>query len=111
MWAIESRDNIPVSTKDMRPRDVEAFAVDGTYFEIKNMEVASGRLIAPHEFAGGAKVVVIGQDVAKHFFPTTRPARAASSGSEACPIAVIGDHGEAGVGLRVLGGQVRRRAR
>jgi putative ABC transport system permease protein len=71
MWAIESRDNIPVSTKDMRPRDVEAFAVDGSYFEIKSMEVASGRLIAPHEFAGGAKVVVIGQDVKNRFFPTT----------------------------------------
>jgi putative ABC transport system permease protein len=71
MWAIESRDQIPVSTKDMRPRDVEAFAVDGSYFEIKSMEVARGRLIAPHEFAGGAKVVVIGEDVKKRFFPTT----------------------------------------
>jgi putative ABC transport system permease protein len=71
MWAVESRDNIPVSTKDMRPRDVEAFAVDGAFFEIRNLDVASGRLIAPHEFESGAKVVVIGQDVKKRFFPTT----------------------------------------
>jgi putative ABC transport system permease protein len=71
LWAIESRDNIPVSTKDMRPRDVEAFAVDGQFFEIRSLNAATGRLIAPHEFAMGAKVVVIGQDVKKRFFPTT----------------------------------------
>ncbi len=71
MWAIESRDNIPVSTKEMRPRDVDAFAVDGQFFEIRSLNVASGRLIAPHEFATGAPVVVIGQDVKKRFFPTT----------------------------------------
>ena len=71
MWAIESRDNIPVSTKDMRPRDVEAFAVDGQFFEIRSLNAAAGRLIAPHEFATGAPVVVIGQDVKKRFFPTT----------------------------------------
>ena len=70
-WAIESRDNIPVSTKDMRPRDVEAFAVDGQFFEIRSLNAAAGRLIAPHEFATGAPVVVIGQDVKKRFFPTT----------------------------------------
>jgi putative ABC transport system permease protein len=71
MWAIESRDNIPVSTKEMRPRDVEAFAVDGQFFEIRSLNAAAGRLIAPHEFATGAPVVVIGQDVKKRFFPTT----------------------------------------
>ena len=71
MWAIESRDGIDVSTKDMRPRNVDVFAVDGAFFEIRNLEVATGRLIAPHEFASGAKVVVIGQDVKKRFFPTT----------------------------------------
>jgi putative ABC transport system permease protein len=72
-WSIESRDNIPVATRDMRPRSVEAFAVDGDYFEIKKLDVASGRLIAPQEMAVGSNVVVIGQDVKERFFPSIDP--------------------------------------
>ncbi|HJU89511.1 MAG TPA: ABC transporter permease [Gemmatimonadaceae bacterium] len=72
-WSIESRDNIPVATRDQRPRTVEAFAVDGDYFEIKKLNVAAGRLIAPQEFLVGTNVVVIGQDVKERFFANVDP--------------------------------------
>jgi putative ABC transport system permease protein len=72
-WSIESRDNIAVSTRDSRPRSVEAFAVDGAYFEIKNLTVETGRLFAPHEYEQGSTVLVIGQDVKKRFFPDVDP--------------------------------------
>jgi putative ABC transport system permease protein len=72
-WSIESRDNIPVATRDRRARVVEAFAVDGDYFEIKKLNVESGRLIAPQEFLVGTNVLVIGQDVKERFFPNVDP--------------------------------------
>jgi putative ABC transport system permease protein len=37
------------------------------------MGVSQGRLISPQEYAAGAPVVVIGQDVADHFFPNLNP--------------------------------------
>jgi putative ABC transport system permease protein len=52
-----------------RPRAVEAHAVDGDYFYIKKYNLASGRAIAPQEFEQGLPVVVIGEEVAKFFFP------------------------------------------
>ncbi|MGH7717529.1 MAG: ABC transporter permease, partial [Gemmatimonadaceae bacterium] len=72
-WAVESRDNVDVSTRDMRPREVEGIAVDGDYFGIRRLEVESGRLIAQREFEMGSPVVVIGQDVRKRFFPNVDP--------------------------------------
>ena len=50
-----------------------AFGVTEDYFNVKQMDVALGRLIAPQEYAVGARVVVIGADVARHFFPGLDP--------------------------------------
>ncbi|HJU66328.1 MAG TPA: ABC transporter permease [Gemmatimonadaceae bacterium] len=72
-WSIESRDVIEVSTRDTRPREIEAFAVDGDYFGIRQLGVESGRLISPHEFEYGSAVVVIGQDVKNRFFANVDP--------------------------------------
>jgi putative ABC transport system permease protein len=72
-WSVESRNTVEVSTRDKRPREVEAFAVDGEYFEIKQLGVEAGRLISPHEFGYGSNVVVIGQDVKSRFFPDVDP--------------------------------------
>lgn len=52
-----------------RPRNVEAHAVDGDYFTIKKYNLTSGRTIAPQEYQLGTPVVVIGDEVAKFFFP------------------------------------------
>src|SRR6476661_8645666 len=68
-WAIESQDNPVAASPFARSRGVEAHAVDGDYFTIKKYNLTSGRTIAPQEYEMGAPVVVIGDEVAKWFFP------------------------------------------
>jgi putative ABC transport system permease protein len=52
---------------------VEAHAVDGDYFTIKKYDLASGRTIAPQEYELGTPVLVVGDEVAKYFFPNLNP--------------------------------------
>jgi putative ABC transport system permease protein len=73
-WAIESQNNnVNASTPYARAKPVEAHAVDGEYFLIKKYNLSSGRAIAPQEFELGSPVVVIGDEVAKFFFPNLNP--------------------------------------
>src|SRR5678815_5290011 len=72
-WAIESQGRPMASSAYARPRNVEAHAVDGDYFTIKKYDLASGRTIAPQEYELGTPVVVIGDEVAKFFFPNLNP--------------------------------------
>ncbi|HTI62005.1 MAG TPA: ABC transporter permease [Gemmatimonadaceae bacterium] len=72
-WAIESQGGPMASSPYARPRTVEAHAVDGEYFTIKKYDLASGRTIAPQEYELGAPVLVIGDEVAKYFFPNLNP--------------------------------------
>jgi putative ABC transport system permease protein len=72
-WAIESQDNAVASSAYTRPRTVEAHAVDGDYFTIKKYDLSSGRAIAPQEYELGTPVLVIGDEVAKYFFPNLSP--------------------------------------
>jgi putative ABC transport system permease protein len=73
-WAIESQGNVAASSAYVaRPRQVDAHAVEGEYFSIKNYNLASGRMIAPQEYDIGAPVVVIGDEVASYFFPNLAP--------------------------------------
>ncbi|MDB4877689.1 MAG: putative rane protein [Gemmatimonadetes bacterium] len=73
-WAVESQRNDILATSPFaRPRAVEAHAVDGDYFIIKKYDLASGRTIAPQEYERGSPVVVIGDEVAKFFFPNLNP--------------------------------------
>src|SRR3954462_11539301 len=72
-WAIESQGGPMATTSYARPRSVEAHAVDGDYFIIKKYDLASGRTIAPQEYELGTPVVVIGDEVAKYFFPNLNP--------------------------------------
>ncbi len=71
--AIESQENVYASTPYARPRQVEAHAADGDYFGIKNYEITSGRTFTTQEAQAGATVVVIGDEVAKYFFPRLDP--------------------------------------
>jgi len=57
------------STAFARPRRVEIHAVDGDYFTIKKYDLSAGRMIAPQEYELGSPVLVIGDEVAKFFFP------------------------------------------
>ena len=73
LWAVVGQDNLKVESRFGRQRPVLCFAVTDDYFTIKRMNVTKGRLISPPEYATGAPVVVIGQDVAEHFFPSLDP--------------------------------------
>src|SRR3954471_14388584 len=72
-WATESSDNVQAESPFARPRRIVAETVGGDYFEIKKMRPALGRLFSGPEIASGAPVVVIGSEVASHFFPNVNP--------------------------------------
>ena len=44
-WYVEAQDQVTIESKYSRPRSVQAFAVTGHYFAVKNMAVTSGRLL------------------------------------------------------------------
>jgi putative ABC transport system permease protein len=72
-WAVESEELLWASTPYARPRQVRAHAVDGEYFTIKKYDLSSGRVFSANEMELGTTVIVIGDEVAKYFFPTVDP--------------------------------------
>jgi putative ABC transport system permease protein len=72
-WAVESTENVWATTPYARPRQVEGHAVEGDYFTIKKYDLSSGRIFTQQEIEIGAPVVVIGDEVAKFFFPGLNP--------------------------------------
>ena len=72
-----------------RPRQVQVIATESDYFRIKSYNLTSGRLFSPQEAQLGTPVVVIGTEVASHFFrgldPIGRELRIGGT-----PYAVIG---------------------
>lgn len=73
LWAVESGDNLNVESAYAKPKRMSCSTVSGDWFTIKKMGVTKGRLISGQEYSLGAPVVVIGQDVADHFFPSLDP--------------------------------------
>ena len=73
IWAVQSNNDVRVESRYGRPRTVYAMGVTEDWLTTKRWGVTSGRLIAPQEYHLGAPVLVIGQDVAKHFFPGLNP--------------------------------------
>jgi len=73
MWSAEGYDDVPMSSQWARPQSLQASAVEGDYFKIREMNVASGRLISAQEMALGSAVVVVGEEIAKKFFPNLSP--------------------------------------
>jgi putative ABC transport system permease protein len=73
LWAVESGDNLLVESPYGKPRRTQCSTVSQDWFTIKKMGVSQGRLISAQEYSSGAPVVVIGQDVADHFFPNLNP--------------------------------------
>jgi putative ABC transport system permease protein len=61
------------SAPGARPRQVQAVATDANYFEIKKFAVTVGRAFTDQEVRAGARVIVIGTEVAEHFFPGLNP--------------------------------------
>jgi putative ABC transport system permease protein len=72
-WAIETDAQEYASTRYARPRQVMLLAVEGDYFRIKNYDLTAGRTITQQEYRLGSNVIVIGEDVATHFFPNLDP--------------------------------------
>jgi putative ABC transport system permease protein len=57
----------------VRPRQVHAIATDAEYFDIKKFGITNGRAFAPQEVAMGARVIVIGVEVAEYYWPNLDP--------------------------------------
>ena len=72
-WAVESSNNLTIETAYASPRRTQISTVSEGWFAIKKMGVTQGRLINPQEYNLGTPAVVIGQDVADHFFPNLNP--------------------------------------
>ena len=68
-WAVESQDNVWATSPYARPRQVDAHAVEGDYFTIKNYDLTGGRTFTQQEVELGTPVVVVGDEVAKFFYP------------------------------------------
>ena len=73
-WAAYGASRLPVESKYVsKPRDATIYCVGGEYFDIKRMEPQKGRLFAPEEYARSSNVIIIGDEVATHFFPNLEP--------------------------------------
>jgi putative ABC transport system permease protein len=71
--AVENIRFIYATSTFNRPRQVMAIGTEGSYFQIKKYNLASGRVFTPQETQLGSKVVVIGTEIAQHFFPDLDP--------------------------------------
>jgi putative ABC transport system permease protein len=71
--AVESQEFLQGQSQWARPKQVEAHAIDGDYFTIKKYDVRVGRAFTSQESTLGAPVVVIGDEVARYFFPHLDP--------------------------------------
>lgn len=56
-----------------RPRQVQAVATEASYFAIKRFVVEKGRAFGPQDVNAGSRVLVIGVEVAEHFFKGLDP--------------------------------------
>jgi putative ABC transport system permease protein len=89
-YAVESEEFLYASSTYVgRQKQVDTHAVEGDYFTVKKYDLSAGRTISEQEYELGSPVVVIGDDVAKYFFPNLNPLdRALKIGS--IPYTVIG---------------------
>ncbi len=73
LWSAMGEDNVTMESPYSKPRQLDAQAVDGDFFKIRNLEVETGRLISPQELALGSPVLVIGKEIGEKFFPNLNP--------------------------------------
>ncbi|MDQ8175098.1 MAG: ABC transporter permease [Gemmatimonadota bacterium] len=64
---------LPATVPGLRPRSVQAVATDATYFDIKKFALTAGRAFTQQEVATGARVVVIGSEVASYYYEGLDP--------------------------------------
>jgi len=87
--AVENMTFAYANTQFARPRQVQIIATESDYFKIKSYNLTNGRLFSPQEAELGTPVVIIGTEIASHFFrgldPIGREIRVGGS-----PYTVIG---------------------
>ena len=66
--AVENMTFAYANTQFARPRQVQVIATESDYFKIKSYNLTNGRLFSPQEAELGTPVVIIGTEVATHFF-------------------------------------------
>jgi putative ABC transport system permease protein len=66
--AVENMTFAYANTQYARPRQVQVIATESDYFKIKSYNLTNGRLFSPQEAELGTPVVIIGTEVATHFF-------------------------------------------
>ena len=71
--AVENMTFAYANTQYARPRQVQVIATEPDYFKIKSYDLTSGRLFSPQEAELGTPVVIIGTEVASHFFKELDP--------------------------------------
>ena len=71
--AVTSETFLSAESPFSRTRQVQAVATEASYFSIKKFNVDKGRAFGPQEVAVGSRVVVIGTEVAEHFFQGLDP--------------------------------------
>jgi putative ABC transport system permease protein len=73
LYAVESQDNLPATSRYARVRRVDAYAVEGDYFTLKKLDLADGRVFSQQEAELGTPVIVIGHEVASYYFQGLNP--------------------------------------
>src|SRR3712207_1706420 len=72
-WYVLAEDQEQAISRYARPKQAHVMAVDGEFFGVKKMGLTSGRAFTPQEVESGANVIVVGPDVAEHFYPGLDP--------------------------------------
>jgi len=66
--AVENMTFAYANSPHARPRQVQVIATESDYFRIKSYNLIGGRVFSPQEAELGSPVVIIGTEVASHFF-------------------------------------------
>ena len=67
--AVTSENFSYASAPGARPKQIQTVATDAEYFAIKKFKIDQGRAFTDQEVRAGSPVIVIGVEVAEHFFP------------------------------------------
>ena len=70
---VESQNTVEAVVGTKRSRSIEARGVSESYFRIRKIDIAEGRVFSPMEVEHGANVIVIGSEVAERFFEGLNP--------------------------------------
>jgi len=66
-------DRMVLSYNGKQAKDIELMGTEPAYFDIKNVEIASGRIFTAQEVRAGVPVLVVGNDLAEKLFVGVDP--------------------------------------